>query len=624
MAESADKKAEGSGKQHRWIWRGTKNKQPADPSQPPLTAAEHKRRLENTEWGPFVARLCPVEVLSGGPEGNMKCKDLASQDVFDVPFHESLPWYEGLLALDTMKKCNLRPNWFNAYLESVLNSNRQKQTNKEFNAIQYVRLKLKTTAATGPSFTDSAGHEHKHRRQLKSKLSKPTQGETTSTHFACHGIKGYLPPWEAMLHKSCGLYQDYYLVHWEDETSIKPNVESSSHLAGCSWEPDECVPDDMDAIRIEAKEEWLKEERTLDPSMIFDIPLSAKRFYEESQESLNKKMKIMKMTANPNGQPINCDFHNPFTKHGWKEKPPSDDRQRDEANIKKGWPKSAAEYPAGYGPANPPGFCREDCDCMEDWHLGKKELEDREQDKPANKFRATHGQASLDNLAACGLVNKRGSVSNQCYFEVIQLQPFSASKFRSDAGQLRSLIFSTMEEFPGKIPIHAFMRDENDSLCKTLIRALVFFHLQGGLLPSRYDFDSKPTWLSIEPSGELHVTAEPPELREGTTQSIVVKLTFDNIPKEVLRQEMTIKVGNFAKDREKELQLMQKMTLPITRAMQDMKLMPRLRRCLEQRLSPAVDFSKAGGTLREPSLGIWLQAMYEAAQVAQTCSTCHV
>merc|ERR1711970_1640041 len=93
----------------------------------------------------------------------------------------------------------------------------------------------------------------RYRRQTKSrpKPQKQNGDENLMKKMQLYGMKGvaeYMPPWEAILTKDCGLYQDYYLVEWE----ASHNRPSSS-----SWEPDECLPAGLDSERIRAKQEWL-------------------------------------------------------------------------------------------------------------------------------------------------------------------------------------------------------------------------------------------------------------------------------------------------------------------------------------------------------------------------------
>merc|ERR1712137_823077 len=86
------------------------------------------------------------------------------------------------------------------------------------------------------------------------------------------------------------------------------------------------------------------------------------------------------------------------------------------SGIRSGWPKSIQEYPVGYGVADPPGFCREGCDCMDDqrpqrsWEMTKPWLDD-----PA---RASAANACIEALSNhTNFVRRRGQVSRMCYFE---------------------------------------------------------------------------------------------------------------------------------------------------------------------------------------------------------------
>eukprot|EP00427_Karlodinium_veneficum_P020626 CAMPEP_0169100982 /NCGR_PEP_ID=MMETSP1015-20121227/21386_1 /TAXON_ID=342587 /ORGANISM="Karlodinium micrum, Strain CCMP2283" /LENGTH=632 /DNA_ID=CAMNT_0009161977 /DNA_START=25 /DNA_END=1924 /DNA_ORIENTATION=- len=614
------------------IWRALKDRKLVDPSMAPTTAEEHKRRLENTEWGPFWASLSPVDIVAGSALGNITVKDMKFKDTLDVPFHMTIPWYEGLFVLDTMNSCGVQATWLDDFLVRLLKFARAKEPNEEFRCAEYVKNRLMETAITGPSFLDANGKEHKHRRS-KMRKTKPARGSTTRTRFACRDLVGYLPAWEAVLHKKCGLYQEFYLVHWEDNTSNLQDTESGSHISDCSWEPDECVPDDMDVYRMRAKKAWLKEATKLDRDMVFKPPLTLlcieskpppKRFYVESEECVQQKQKIMKMTVNQKGYLISSDFYNPFKKHGWEHGQPRDeDRTQGERKIASGWPKKISDYPKGYGPANPPGCCNEKCDCMKDWLLGQS-YEEREQDRSHNQHRALKADAGIQQLIHSKRARKLGDDTyGQRYLAPTSLSiSIDTNQFRKDAARMKEITFSAIRELAEQIPIRAFQRDDSASLCEVLVPAVVFVRPNGTLMPSRYNLIKSLPWLAMEPSGELHITAAPPELPAGGSQTIAIQLTFDNIPSEVVTEEFNIRVTNIGPEKDQETQLLRRLTKNVLDAMSEMWVMPRLRRSLEARLNSVCDC--ATGALKEPSLGTWIQAMKEAAQVAQVCSIAHV
>jgi hypothetical protein len=387
----------------------------------------------------------------------------------------------------------------------------------------------------------------------------------------------------------------------------------------------------MDIYRMKAKKAWLKEATKLDRDMVFKPPPTLpcveskpplKRFYVESEECIKQKQKILKMAVNQKGYPVSSDFHNPFAKHGWEQGQPRDeDRTQGERKIAMGWPKKASDYPKGYGPANPPGCCNEKCDCMKDWLLGQS-YEEREQDRSHNQHRARKAEAGIQALAQIEGVKRRGDNSGQWFLESTSRISIDTNQFRKSAAQMKEITFSAIRELAKQIPMHAFQRDDSASLCEVLVPAVVFVHLNGSLMPSRYNLKKSLPWLAMEPSGELHITAAPPELPAGGSQTVDIELTFDNVPAQVVIEEFNFRVTNIGLEKDQETQLLRRLTKNVIDAMSEMRIMPRLRRCLEARLNSVCDC--ATGALKEHSLGTWIQAMKEAAQVAQVCSIAHV
>merc|ERR1712176_1164206 len=85
---------------------------------------------------------------------------------------------------------------------------------------------------------------------------------------------------------------------------------------------------------------------------------------EESKASGPKKAKLRR-----NGQPLDKDaIHHEQGHDLFNDKTDS----LLPSHVRTGWPKKPEDYPPGYAVANPPGFCWEACDCMDDQRLQKE------------------------------------------------------------------------------------------------------------------------------------------------------------------------------------------------------------------------------------------------------------
>jgi hypothetical protein len=634
---------------NRWVWTDLAGELVQDPSETPFSAEEHQRRINGKLWGPYFARLIPVEVLSDlkGDLQNtvVSVRSIASGKshgkVYELLHRLTLPWYEGCLVVDTMQRHSVKPSWLDQQLETIVHGFRQRQTNKDFNSYLYVKSKLLQVAVTGPSFLGGDGNEHNHRRQTSAKQLELVAGtDIEPDRYGATEVVGYLPPWEAILHKKCGLYQDYYLIKWAPphDTANLADTESGSDMPGCSWEPDECLPEDMDADRISAKSTWLSRQKLFERQWLLEPPPSASPSPPEARPSISPpevqpapkppkrpppyvepeevrvgREKILRMTVNLQGQPVYSDFHSPYQKHGWDRKPPSDSRQTDEAKIKVGWPKQLSDYPRGYGPATPPGLCKPTCDCMEDWHLGRGFYETKEQNQPHNATRAGACKKMLDDFSKSGLVNKRGLVSMQCYFEVIQLQRITPPEHRNNAWQVNRQCQMLLQELAYQVPLHAFFNASAESTCELLIPCITPSFLNGGLVPNRYHLSSPSEWLTMEPSGQLRVTAADLPKLPKAGQELPIDLIFDNIPAAASKTRYVLTIRDHGSETKGQA-VLSGLTLKLAETIQALKLTKRFKDALEKRLRPMLDVRS--GKPREASLGDWVRAVSQAAQVS--------
>merc|ERR1712187_813161 len=90
------------------------------------------------------------------------------------------------------------------------------------------------------------------------------EGENLPGAFDVKEIVEYLPPWEAFCHEKCGFYQDFYLVKWKypySEVDYSKTENGCTWMIGATWEPDECLPAHLDALRYAAKKAWVMKHR---------------------------------------------------------------------------------------------------------------------------------------------------------------------------------------------------------------------------------------------------------------------------------------------------------------------------------------------------------------------------
>lgn len=71
-------------------------------------------------------------------------------------------------------------------------------------------------------------------------------------------IIDFVPKHEAFVHPSCGLYLDFYRLHWKKITAPLECENSEPWDASCTWEPSECVDDGRAGQAFKARQTWAK------------------------------------------------------------------------------------------------------------------------------------------------------------------------------------------------------------------------------------------------------------------------------------------------------------------------------------------------------------------------------
>jgi len=513
-----------------WVWcpveaeKGQPFQHPSDvPTDDPEAA---KVRFVKGIRGPRLARISPATLLQS--KGNL-CLIAERGATREVPKPMVLPWYEGLLLLEEIATSQGTPGqidaaWCDGELRKVLEQERAKFRNGQLSGTLYMEKRLVMTAVTGARFVDNEDKEYQYRREgvRGDDVKSLVEGEDSGSFFRIREITGYLPPWEAFCHEKCGFYQDFYQVQWEhpfsevDYSSVENGCMS---VTGATWEPDECLPAHLDPLRLAAKRAWIKRRREQENSVVVATEAGVKRA-RGSPEAANgvqafpgsvkkeedkKPMKIARLRRD--GIPLEQDLFRSKLGHDFS----PDEIGASMGNIRTGWPKHPQDYPPGFAVANPPGFCWEGCDCMDDqrpqrpWETHKAWLEDSKRTQAAN--------AAVETFSAqTRFVRRRGMVTKMCYFESPAGKKGDPSHPRAALG-LAKEVESALGSVLQQIPLHT-LSSSTDLL---QIPAKAFLSEENDYEPLRFDGAAAaggplPPWAKIESdTGRLFTEGQPPQ-----------------------------------------------------------------------------------------------------------------
>jgi len=617
-----------------WFWRAAVEGAASvlrDPSALPMDRRAHEARILKNLWGPRWARLCPgtlVEVKGRSAH----VRDLETQRSQKVPASLLLPWYEGLLVLDAVSRAEAQVSWFTDSLKTILSSERAKYRNGQLSAYLYSQKQLMDMAATGPLFVSADGLTCTHRRQLQSK-AMPPEGEATEGWYKVHSLAEYLPPWEAFLHPKCGIYQDFYMVQWgppHNKTDYTYHEHGSPTL-GATWEPDECLPDDLDAFRVLTKKRWADQQKEREQKEKEVLERRAREQQAKRKESAEQaKRKDVELEKAPEPPPkaarrkynplrleLITDLSQPRVGHGVKNLLGS----TDDAEIKKGWPKSRDEYPPGFGPADPPGCCGLQCDCMEDWHLGRRSLDGGRQwlDTPTRSMSCEVALNTFMQLQEH--VMRRGLVSGLHYLEATTdrhkredlAQVAGAASFSRNVRRI-------LQEAAGRVPLAALLGERRILRMLALGFASDEVHPEAGgpFVPLQFQALNVPPWLAVD-SGTAEVTLREDQLPEGgQPQPVSISLSLTSmLPGKFDRMDC----GIDPQLPETGGGLLEAMTARVVGRAQRLEPQP-LQALVMERLQPAYDFRDS--TCREVTFGVWVKAMWEVAVVTRATSVGHM
>jgi len=506
-----------------WYWQSVDDKQelrhPAlIPKDDPALA---KKVFLEGQKGPKYTKLSKaVFSATQGPDKSIVSLMEEQGRLTEVPRNVTLQWFEGLLLLeevDSKGPPSQNPiswwtaefkKWFDQHRPSIQEKFRLDE--RRLNAAMYVEKRLYNTAFTGPNFIDDEGKEHEFRREYKGNNPVPTEGEEKDGYFKVMDIVGYLPPWEAFVHEKCGFYQDFYCVRWlEHKDTDFSKTENGATELGCTWEPDECIPSQLDPMRLAAKQAWVTARREKDAQL-------RKRKSQSATPTPPPRL-IKKARKRRDGAPLEKDLLNPELGHDFVPDLP----EFQHGEVRSRWPKHPKDYPPGYGAASPPGFCTNSCDCMDDaraqqpWEVRKSWLED------ANRSNAAD-QAIQHFSDQHSYVRRRGTVSKQHFFEALAIfGPGADHRAAKAAGDLAETIQNCIQETLANIPISELAQGQppvhlpgrsyspwklsNDPLLCDLDYEPLRYKVttnSGNMLPG---------WVSVHPvSGLITVHKQPP------------------------------------------------------------------------------------------------------------------
>jgi len=487
--------------------------------------------------GPRVSRIRPARKLKS--EGNRAF--IAEQGATRwVPDFMLLHWYEGLLILEELEAAEGKPGhlqaaWWDEEMRSILNRERARNNKTQFGSALYAKRFLLHIAVTGK--------ERYYRRKTSQEVEESSlvAGEDSGGSFGMQKIIGYLPPWEAWHNEKCGFYQDFYQVLWDSPYS---EIEYASVENGCvsqkgaTWEPDECLPSDLDPLRLAAKHAWIQKRSEQEHKQLADQKAAARP--QPSDASSPKALKsphglgassspppaaalvikrerpndvpapaVKKARTRRDGTPLDQDLLRSDIGHDFA----SEGVEMLVDQVCSGWPKQPQDYPPGFKAAGPPGFCSRLCDCMDDrraqqpWETRKSWLEE--------SARSAAASGAVQAFAAqTQYVFRRGLNSGQCFLQPWKYEVYPDLTYAKAAAELATMLEQTIKVVLAHLPWNSLIVASHP----VHVPAMAFLSADMDYKPLRFSArlaegsgtTSLPPWFQLDAdSGLLMVTRQP-------------------------------------------------------------------------------------------------------------------
>lgn len=551
----------GSGKGHWlpepksncWAWfqplsaEQSTGPRPRDAAALPHNAHAHQERNRNDLWGHKAFRLSPAIYVGPGLGEMVIVQELNSQTQIKLRPGLVLDWYEGLLVIESLVRSSEPCEWLN----QVSDIFQKEKSQRTLSSSLYVSKKLMDAAVTGPQFVTREGATFAHRRYpLRSDSSvAEAEGILPAGWYKVESLLEYLPPWEAFVHPKCGLYQDFYLVLWAPPHMMESYAETPQ---GCeehphaTWEPDECLPDDLDVLRKAAKKRWVeaqkqREKETGTLQKLSKVPPPADEGKDTRRKRPGEDVRDLPVSKLAKAYYLDLSRH---AHHGLQSE--FGDLQPDvvKSQIKAGWPKHPSEYPRPHAAADPPGCCRNSCSCMEDWHVGNVSgttwLD--------NNIRNQAIQNTIDSFKCQNIHRIRGQVTKQWYFEPMLASPPNdpSHQSRRQALQVAQIVHKSMEAAVIPLPLAALTEEGAHDILQSMTilqddETPRGSDIGGPFQPVAFEKMSGPDWLLVNSTtGQVSTIArDTPRAFKAETFSVQV----DFIGSAENRVSFTLQVG---------------------------------------------------------------------------------
>lgn len=252
-----------------WVWQAldANDALSRDPAGLPKTFGQSVKVLREGKRGPKSVKIAPAVMLKV-IDSMVVIKEDSQENYRKVNYAHTIPYYEGLLLLDELLSRSRGIVAWPRDLASALEKARAKLPNQRLSAATYVKRNLLDVAVTGPPTTTTAGHR---RNLIIDKALHLEDGVEGGGFWKVLEVAEYLPPWLAFTHPNCGIYQDFYLIRWappHNNVDFSTTESGYEDAVGATWEPDECLPIQLDGLRQAAKRKWVIKRQTLEANQL--------------------------------------------------------------------------------------------------------------------------------------------------------------------------------------------------------------------------------------------------------------------------------------------------------------------------------------------------------------------
>lgn len=497
-------------------------------------ALAKKYFLENVR-GPRIARIKPVTMLRPNETKDSFVVIMDGREQ-EVPISHVIHWHEGLFLLDQLAATKGLPghfdcDWFTDELQRLLVEETRQLQVPSIRQLTTFSNMVRRSYIGRSKLNDGTVKYRRRSSDVQPVFPAPKLAVQEPGYYDIKDITDFMPAWEAFCDKRCGVYQDFYLVRWDvPHSDTDFSASENGGGKGLTWEPDECIPEHLDELRLRAKEAWLAQQASRPPLGHRQRPTptenglqpSGKRPREEENGGAPPPRRRAKLKRN--GQPllpclIDADIGHDFeplpgVEESLERYGEGEDRILPDRIIS-AWPKAAQDYPAGHAAAGPPGHCFDDCNCMDDHRLQLgEELRKSWLEEPGtvDAYRNSLATSAVNSMAQrlAGRVTKRGEVSGRHFFET-NAEIFGASPSTAAALDLSSFVIKAIRAVLQEIPF----QELTQANWPVVLPAAAFLLSEEDLIPVRFavvgQSPGSENVVTVHPdTGAIHPATKPP------------------------------------------------------------------------------------------------------------------